>query len=78
MTEQGEVAASSTICYLSGDYAIIRSDAIFGTGFNCYKSMEPVGNEFAKINQPANCFLTEAAAKEWLDNYISVRQSPTE
>lgn len=54
------------VIFLDGDFAIIRSDAIFCTGYNCYKAQTQGGSDFVKINDQMSWFSTEEAAKKWL------------
>lgn len=51
------------VIFLDGDFAVVRSDAIFCTGYNCYKAQTPGGTDFMKINDPMSWFPTEEAAK---------------
>ena len=57
------------VVFREGDYAIIQSDRIFGTGFNCYHATEPGGENFEKINDRLSYFATFEAASNWLKEF---------
>uniref|UniRef100_A0A6H1ZZ43 Uncharacterized protein n=1 Tax=viral metagenome TaxID=1070528 RepID=A0A6H1ZZ43_9ZZZZ len=61
---------SDEIVLLDGDFVIIESVRLFGTGYNCYHAKESGSGEFVKINSRASYFTNYAAAKVWLDNFI--------
>ena len=59
------------VVYIDNKYCIIKSDRLFGTGFNVYveKSQNKDGtSNFEKMNGYMSCFGTYEAAKDWLDN----------
>lgn len=61
MVSDGEVV------YIDGDFAILKSEGIFsGAGFNVYKSTEPGGSTFEKVNQRYSWFKTFDAAKSFM------------
>lgn len=57
------------IVFCDGEYVIMQSEALFCSGFNCYKSKTLGSDIFEKIN-PANAwFYTLSGAEEWLKKY---------
>ena len=59
------------VIFIDGDFAIIRTEAIFCIGFNCYKATKPGGSDFVKINDIARWFKTEDAARKWLADFMA-------
>ena len=59
------------VIFIDGDFAIIRTEAIFCIGFNCYKATKPGGSDFVKINDIASWFKTEDAARKWLADFMA-------
>ena len=49
--------------YYDGVNAIIRSDRVFATGWNCYKVD---GDVLVKMNPQYQCFASFESANEWL------------
>ena len=56
------------IVYAHGNYAIVKSIALFGSGFNVYQA-PPNSNTFTKINPRMLFFTTFEAALEWLEKF---------
>ena len=55
------------VVFLDGDFAIIKSDRVFASGFNCYKAKAKGSNDFVKINGEMSWFSSFEAAKCWMD-----------
>jgi len=58
-----------TVVMHDGDFLIIMSRRVFGTGFNCYKR-EGKSDNFAKINDPLSYFTSAESAEWWLNGLI--------
>ena len=58
-----------TVVQRDGDFAIVESTRIFGTGWNVYKAVGPGGDDFEKINERGSYFTSIEAAEKWLSNY---------
>lgn len=65
------------VVFLDGDYAILKSEAIFLSGFNCYKATEPGGDVYERLNPWNRVFSTEEHAKKWLESYRKEHDSET-
>jgi len=62
------VVNEQVLC-IDGDFAIVRSEGLFtGAGFNVYKSTEPGGSTFEKVNPRDSWFTTFDAAKRFMES----------
>lgn len=59
---------SEQVVYADGDYVILLNHALFGSGFNVYKSTQPGGNTFEKVNERFGWFNTFDAAKSFMES----------
>lgn len=60
-----------TVVSREGDFAIVKSERIFGTGWNVYKASTQGGDEFVKINERMMYFTSKEAAEKWLTEYLT-------
>ena len=63
------VAMDDEVVFLDDDFAIVKSERLFGDGFNCYKANSHGSDGFTKINRENAYFIHFDAAKEFLDEY---------
>ena len=60
-----------TAVWHEGDFAIVESVRIFGTGWNVYRATTHGGENYTKINDRMSCFTSKEAAEKWLSEYKS-------
>ena len=58
------------IVFFDGKFIILKSNRIFGYGFNCYKEAAPGSDKFTKINDRGSYFTNFGSAKEFIKSYV--------
>ena len=57
------------VCFVDGEYIIVKTIAVFDIGFDCYKADKIKPNKFIRINDQMSYFKSFEVAKQWLDTY---------